>query len=88
MWNNMGFSQKLVNKPSLALGTSNASIYELAIAYASFANSGYKIKPQSIISIKTTDGTVIYSNKMLKSKKQVLSRESATLMNTMLQKAL
>lgn len=88
MWNNMGFSQKLVNKPSLALGTSNASIYELAIAYASFANNGYRIKPQSIISIKTTDGTVIYRNKMLKSKTQVLSLESATLMNTMLQKAI
>ncbi len=88
MWNSMGFSQKLENKPSLALGTSNASIYEVAIAYASFANKGYQIKPQSIVSIKTADGTLIYTNKMLKSTKQILSTESSDLMNMMLQKAI
>ena len=88
MWNTLGFSQKLENKPSLALGTSNASIYELAIAYAAFANKGNSIKPQSILSIKTADGTVIYKNRMLKSTKTILSEESANLMNAMLQKAI
>jgi len=88
MWKNMGFSQKLENKPSLALGTSNASIYEVAIAYAAFANNGYKVTPQSIVSIQTADGTVIYKNKLLKSKQRILSTTSATLMNTILQKAI
>ena len=88
MWGTLGFSQKLENKPSLALGTSNASIYELAIAYAAFANKGFKIKPQSVVSIKTSDGTVIYSNRMLKSKETVLSETTSNLMNAMLQKAI
>ncbi len=49
---------------------------------------GYQIKPQSIVSIKTADGTLIYTNKMLKSTKQILSTESSDLMNMMLQKAI
>jgi len=88
MWNDMGFSQKIENKPSIALGTSNASIYELAIAYASFANKGYKVKPQSIVSIKTSDGIILYQNKMLHSNNRVLSEQSAIIMNTILQKAI
>ncbi len=87
-WKKLGFSQKLENKPSLALGTSNASIYELAIAYAAFANNGYKIQPQTVQTIKTADGTVIYRNRMLQSKETVLSETSTTLMNAMLQKAI
>ena len=88
MWNDMGFSQKIVNKPSIALGTSSASIYELAIAYASFANKGFKVKPQSIMSIKTSNGKVLYQNKMLRSNNRVLSEQSAVVMNAILQKAI
>ena len=88
LWNRMGFSQKLVDKPSLALGTSSASIYETAIAYASFANGGYKIEPQIITSIKTQDGKTIYYNKLLKSDKRILNKESVILLNAMLQKAI
>ncbi len=88
MWEKLGFSQKLENKPSLALGTSSASIYELAIAYAAFANNGNKIKPQTVASIRTSDGTIIYKNKLLKSTQNVLSKESTDLMNAMLQKAI
>ncbi len=87
LWQRMGFSQELINKPSLALGTSNASVYELAIAYASFANGGYKVKPQSILSIKTNDGKVLYFNKLLKSKERVLDKDHVSVLNSMLQKA-
>tara|TARA_R110002073_G_scaffold72537_1_gene177675 strand:+ start:709420 stop:711672 length:2253 start_codon:yes stop_codon:yes gene_type:complete len=87
LWNTMGFSQKLENKPSIALGASNASIYELAIAYAAFANNGFKVKPQSVVSIKAADGTVLYQNKMLRSTDRVLSEQSAQFMNAILQKA-
>ena len=87
-WKDMGFSQKIVNKPSVALGTSNASIYELAIAYASFANKGYKVIPQSIMSIKTSNGKVLYQNKMLRGNNRVLSEQTALVMNGILQKAI
>lgn len=87
LWKRMGFSQELINKPSLALGASSASIYELAIAYSAFANGGYSVKPQSVISIKTQDGKTLYYNKLLKSKKRVLNEEYVTVINAMLQKA-
>ena len=55
-WNNLGFSQKLINKPSVSLGTTTASLYEMAIAYASFANSGKKVTPVFIKEIRTASG--------------------------------
>ena len=87
LWKKLGFSQELVQKPSVALGTANSSIYELAVAYSAFANGGYYIKPQSIINIKTANGKTIYSNKLLKSKKKVISKKSSQLLTKMLQKA-
>jgi len=88
VWNNLGFSQKLFDNPSVALGASSASIYELAIAYSAFANGGFKIKPQIISTITTADGKVIYKNDYLKEEKeQVLSTSSTQLLTAMLQKA-
>ena len=90
VWQRLGFSQELVHKPSTALGTANASIYELAVAYSAFANGGYHIKPKTIISIKTADGTVIYKNRLLKpmEKDRVLSKNTSQLLTAMLQKAI
>lgn len=90
LWKNLGFTQELPKKPSVALGTSNASIYELSRAYSAFANGGYLVEPKVIISIKTADGTIIYKNKMLKpdENKRVLNQNTATLLTEMLQKAI
>lgn len=88
LWKRMGFSQELINKPSSALGTATASIYELAVAYASFANGGYSVKPQTILSIKTADGKVIYDNKLLKSEESIINEKTSMQMNAMLQKAI
>ncbi len=90
LWKKLGFSQTLVNKPSTALGTPNASIYELAVAYSAFSNGGYHIEPQSIVSIKTADGTAIYRNKLLKPQEtdRVIHENTAQLMTAMLQKAI
>ncbi len=89
LWHNMGFTQELVRKPSVALGTANASIYELTLAYSAFANGGYLIKPRTILSIKTADGTVIYKNRLLRplEKDRVISENTSYLLTAMLQKA-
>jgi len=86
----MGFSQKIEDKPSSALGTGTASIYETAIAYSSFANGGFKIKPQKIVSIKTSSGETIYNNSQLSNSKseRVLSDNTSQLLTAMLQKAI
>lgn len=87
-WENLGFSQPLVNKPSTALGTATASLYELAFAYASFANGGIKVEPQIITSIKTAEGKVLYQNEFSRSKQIVIEKQSTDMLNAILQKAM
>lgn len=89
LWRGLGFTQELQKKPSAALGTANASIYELSRAYSAFANGGYLIEPNTIISIKTADGTIIYKNGLVKpnEKDRVISQNTSILLTSMLQKA-
>lgn len=88
IWSNLGFTQTLAYKPSTALGTTTASLYEMAFAYVSFANGGFKMEPQIITSIKTTKGAVLYENKKSKSPNKVLEKQSTVLLNAILQKAI
>ena len=89
-WVDLEFSQPLENKPSVALGTASASIYELTKAYASFANNGYSIEPKLIKSIKKSDGTVIFESTFTNPKEssRKLSKNSTQLLTAMLQKAI
>jgi penicillin-binding protein 1A len=87
LWRKLGFSFPLLNNPSVALGTAEASIGELAVAYAAFSNGGYRVTPQKLISIKSADGKVIWQNKFNAAKVRVLSARTIMLMNAILQKA-
>lgn len=87
LWKKMGFSFHLNNSPSVALGTAEASVLELAVAYASFANGGFRVKPAGIASISAPDGQLLYENKFARSEERVISRETSILMRAMLQKA-
>lgn len=87
LWKKMGFSFTLDNTPSLAMGTAEASLKEIAVLYSSFANEGYKVSPQTIISIKKPDGELIWENDFSYIKPRVISGRTATLMSAMLQKA-
>jgi penicillin-binding protein 1A len=87
LWKKMGFSFILNNNPSLALGTAEASIREVAVAYSSFANGGFKVSPQSIVSIKSPDGKVIWQNEFSEVKPRVLTERTSILMSSILQKA-
>jgi penicillin-binding protein 1A len=88
LWTEMGFSFPLQNTPSLPLGTGEASIKEIAVAYSSFANGGNIICPQSIVSITTSDGEIIYQNDFSEARKRVLTERSSLLMSAILQKAI
>jgi penicillin-binding protein 1A len=87
LWKKLGFSFPIVNNPSLALGTAEANILETAIAYSSFANGGYRITPRSILSIRTSDGEVIYKDESGNARERVLTDRSALLISAILQKA-
>jgi penicillin-binding protein 1A len=61
-----GFSQtQLPPSLSLALGTASVTPLEMATAYASFANSGFKITPFAIDHITNSQGKVLYQAKAL-----------------------
>lgn len=86
LWQKMKFSSQLNNTPSLALGTTTASIYEVARAYASFANGGQIIKPKSITKITTADGQLLYETTTITSE-PILKEQTSQIVNSILQKA-
>lgn len=86
-WEALGFSQELKNKPSVALGTTNASLYEMALAYGAFANSGKRIKPVFIKEIKSSDGKVLYRQEKGIMMETVLKSSTSEMINAMLEKA-
>jgi penicillin-binding protein 1A len=88
LWTEMGFSFPLNNTPSLSLGTAEASIKEIAVAYSSFVNGGYKINPQMIASIISPDGEIIYQNDFSEDRTKVLTERSGLLLSAILQKAI
>jgi len=87
MWRKMRFSFELVNTPSLALGTAEANIREVAIAYSSFVNVGYRMGLWSISSIITHSGDTIYSRKTTGEKVRIMTERTSQLMSAMLRKA-
>lgn len=86
VWYKLGFSQELKNKPSVALGTTTASLYEMAIAYATIANRGNKIPPVFISEIRTSRGKVLYKHPDHVLDEQVLSESTSSLLTAMLEK--
>ncbi len=87
-WLSLGFSQELMNKPSTALGTATASLYEMSVAYATFANGGKSVKPVFIKSIRSSDGKLLYQDPKVISRERLLRESSTALLTAMLQKAM
>ncbi|TYC14825.1 penicillin-binding protein [Bizionia gelidisalsuginis] len=87
IWSRLNFSSKLQNVPSLALGTTNASIYEVANAYSVFANSGKTTTPYAIVKIETASGDILYAHKN-QEPKEVLSKRTTAYINEILQNAI
>lgn len=88
LWREMGFTYPLDDMPSLAMGTAEASVLEVALAYASFANGGEKIAPYMIESVSAPDGTIIWQYAAPHRRDRVLTEQSAMLMSAMLHKAI
>jgi len=86
-WKKFGFTFPLENNPSLAMGTAEANVMEVATAYSAFANGGRKIIPQKIVSIKSADGEIIWQNEFIKPETIILSQRTTQLINSILQRA-
>ncbi len=74
----MGITSDLADVPSICLGSSDVSLYELVAAYCPFVNEGYKADPVLVTKITDRKGKIIYEYKP--KKERVLSYEAAFLM--------
>lgn len=81
----MGVESPLDPVPSLALGVSDVSVYELVGAYSTFINKGVYTKPYFITRIEDKHGNVI--QEFPPRTREVLSEETAYLMIYMLRGA-
>ncbi len=57
----LGITSRLKAHPSIALGSSEASLLEMTAAYAVIANRGLAAWPYGIVDIRDGDGRVLYS---------------------------
>ena len=79
----MGIKSPIPPYESIALGTAEVTPLEITSAYGVFANEGVLVDPISILKIEDKDGNVIEEN--ISEKKEVLSKETAYLMTSMMQ---
>ena len=79
----MGIKSKLDPVPSIGLGSSDVSLYELVSAYCTFVNDGESTSPLIVQRIEDRDGNVIQTFES--AHKRAISSESAFLMRYMLQ---
>ncbi len=79
----MGIQSRLDPVPSIGLGSSDVSLYELVSAYCTFVNDGESTQPIIVQRIEDRDGNVIET--FTSQHKRAISSETAFLMRYMLQ---
>ncbi|MFC2108961.1 penicillin-binding protein 1A [Bacteroidota bacterium] len=70
-----GITSHIPAYPSIALGTADASLYDMVGAYAMFANKGLRVNQMMVLRIEDKNGTVL--QEFTPKTNQVLSEESA-----------
>jgi penicillin-binding protein 1A len=80
----MGISSPLAPYPSLALGTSEVTLWDMVSAFSVFPNGGIKVEPKYILKITDRYGKVLEEKKFSR-REEVLSAQTAYIMTTMLQ---
>lgn len=82
--NRMGINSEINPVPSIALGTSNISLFEMVGAYSTFANRGFSVRPVYLLSIEDKNGKVIKKFSDRPDKKKAISPATAETMIHML----
>jgi penicillin-binding protein 1A len=78
----MGITSPLADVPSVAIGSSDVSLFELVNAYSPIVNGGYRVEPVIVTRIFDKNGYLIRQFQV--QKKRVISEETAYLMVQML----
>jgi penicillin-binding protein 1A len=80
----MGITGNLPEVPSLALGTSEMSLFDLIKAYNVFINKGRLVEPMFLRRIEDKNGNILFEVKSQVSDKQIISQQNAEIMIQML----
>ncbi|MBQ0821881.1 penicillin-binding protein 1A [Microvirga sp. HBU67558] len=80
----LGITSPLQTDPTIALGTSEVTPFELVGAYAAFANGGFRVVPYVITEVKTTDGKLLFSRPTSDSPGRVIDPSVVAMMNKMM----
>ena len=78
----LGITSKLDQVPSLALGTASINMLEIAAAYSSFANEGYKVKANFINKVEDLKGNILYQRNY--EKENILNKSLTYILNNLL----
>jgi penicillin-binding protein 1A len=80
----MGLTTPLSPYPSLALGTSEVTLWDMVSAFSVFPNGGIKVQPRYILKITDRYGKTLEEHKICQ-RQEVLSAQTAYIMTTMLE---
>jgi penicillin-binding protein 1A len=83
----LGIASKLEPNASIALGTSEVSVLELALAFAPFANGGKGVVPSVVERVRGVDGKTLY-RRASQSLGRVVDERHVAMMNAMLRETL
>lgn len=83
----MGISTPIENSPSLALGTFEVRVLDMATAYSSIANGGYATWPHAIKEIYTRDGYQLYQREA-DMQNRILDEQAVAELTTMLEQVI
>ncbi len=78
----MGITSDVPALPSIALGSFDASVYDMVGAYSVFANKGIWTKPTYIVRVEDRNGVVLYSERPIP--RPAMNEEVAYVMTRML----
>ncbi|MCU1463527.1 MAG: hypothetical protein JWO37_3602 [Acidimicrobiales bacterium] len=79
MAHKLGITSPLDPVVSIALGTQNVSVLEMADAYLTFSQQGVQVKPRLVERVTLTDGTVLEDARPVRTR--VLERAQADIVN-------
>jgi penicillin-binding protein 1A len=82
----LGIRSELNDVPSVCLGSSDVSLFEMVNSFCTFVNGGYLVNPVLVTNIVDREGKIVYENK--ESMQRVISEETAFLMREMLRAGL
>jgi penicillin-binding protein 1A len=80
----LGITTEIDANPSIALGTSEVTLFDMTKAYAQLASGGYSVSPYAIKRIDLADGHPAYERRQTGAGGEVLRKPVVEMMNNML----